>query len=67
MYAVEFETTIKDGIVQIPEEYKDIYNQQKAQVFIISGDKPKSKVFNPKEFFWCGKQLKRGDRCISTK
>lgn len=51
MYAVEFETTIKDGIVQIPQKYKSIYNQQKAQVFIISPDKPKSKIFNPKEFF----------------
>ncbi len=42
MYAVEFETTIKDGIVQIPKEYKSIYNQEKAQVFIISADKPRS-------------------------
>ncbi len=51
MYAVEFEASIKNGIVHVPKKYQEVYNQEKAQIFIISADKPKSKPFNPKEFF----------------
>jgi len=52
MYAIEFEASIKNGIVQIPKEYQEVYNQEKVQIFIISAEKPSSKKsFNPKEFY----------------
>lgn len=34
MYAVEFETKIKNGIVNIPKEYSDIYQSQ-ARVLVL--------------------------------
>jgi len=51
MYAVEFETTIKDGIVHIPKEYQEVYNQEKVQIFIISADKPKNILEEKKDDF----------------
>jgi hypothetical protein len=35
MYAVEFETTIKNGIVYIPREYKDLQEKQKVRFLIM--------------------------------
>ncbi len=37
MYAVEFETTIENGIVNIPKEYSSIY-QSKAKVLVLVDD-----------------------------
>lgn len=34
MYAVEFETKIKNGIVNIPKEYSDVYQSQ-ARVLVL--------------------------------
>jgi hypothetical protein len=34
MYAVEFETKIENGIVNIPKEYSDIYQSQ-ARVLVL--------------------------------
>ena len=35
MYAVKFEAPIENGIVQIPREYQDIQQTQKAKIIII--------------------------------
>ena len=35
MYAVEFETTIKNGIVHIPKEYKDLQEKQKVRFLVM--------------------------------
>jgi len=35
MYAVEFETTIKNGIVHIPKEYKDLQEKQEVRFLIM--------------------------------
>ena len=35
MYAVEFETTIKNGIVHIPKEYKDLQVKQEVRFLIM--------------------------------
>lgn len=35
MYAIEFEAPIENGIVQIPREYQDIQQTQKAKIIII--------------------------------
>jgi len=49
MYAIEFTTQIKKGMVKIPEIYQNLSNQ-KVQVFIMPIKKPKD-TFNPREFF----------------
>lgn len=51
MYAVEFQTSIKNGIVRIPKDYQNLYNVQDAQIFVISIEKQKKQVFDPKIFF----------------
>ena len=35
MYAVEFEATIKNGIVHIPKEYKDLQEKRKVRFLIM--------------------------------
>jgi len=57
MYAVEFEASIENGVVHIPKDYRNIYNQKKAHIFIIPIEKEK-KEFDPKEFFGAGKSSK---------
>ncbi len=37
MYAVEFQASIKDGIVHIPKEYQDIQNSMK-EIFVVMYD-----------------------------
>jgi hypothetical protein len=41
MYAVEFQATIKNGIVRIPKEYKDLQEKREVRFFIMydSNDK----------------------------
>jgi len=51
MYAVEFEASIKNGIVHMPKEYQEIYNQEKVQIFIISANKPKNILEEKKDDF----------------
>lgn len=43
MQAIEFETYIKNGVIEIPERYKD-FNEKKIKVIIMAEeDKPLSK------------------------
>ncbi len=49
MYAVEFETHIENGIVQVPVEYKSLQYTD-AKIIIMAKEKKDSKVFNPKSF-----------------
>jgi hypothetical protein len=35
MYAVEFETRIDNGVVQIPERYKALQNSKRAKVIVM--------------------------------
>jgi hypothetical protein len=35
MYAIEFETAISNGIVQIPETFKQLYSSPNAKVIIM--------------------------------
>lgn len=37
MYAIEFKTKIENGIVNIPEEYSDIYQSQ-ARILVLVDD-----------------------------
>jgi hypothetical protein len=41
MYAIEFDASIKDGIVHIPEKYQELQNKKSAR-FIIMYDYPKT-------------------------
>jgi hypothetical protein len=38
MHAVEFQATIKDGIIEIPEEYRDELGEQ-VRVIVLSNEK----------------------------
>ena len=54
MYAVEFETPIQNGIVEIPEIYCNLYNNRNVRVFILpvkSEREDKKNYFNPKDYF----------------
>jgi hypothetical protein len=35
MYAIEFETTINNGIVQVPQKYTTLQKSSKAKVIIL--------------------------------
>ncbi|MCI0500489.1 MAG: hypothetical protein L0Y61_01925 [Epsilonproteobacteria bacterium] len=35
MYAVEFESNIKNGIIHVPDEYKSFYNNVYAKCFLV--------------------------------
>jgi hypothetical protein len=49
--AVEFETSIENGIVKIPKEYQKVLNEKKVQIFIIPTHESTRKIFNPREFY----------------
>ncbi len=52
MYAVEFEASIKDGVVHIPKDYHNLYENREVRVFIMPIKKfNKKDSFNPKDFF----------------
>ena len=40
MYAIEFETSIDDGIVHIPEKYKALQKSKKAKVIVMIDETP---------------------------
>lgn len=35
MYAIEFESAIHDGIVQLPEKFKQLYSSPNAKIIIM--------------------------------
>ncbi|MDD5114479.1 MAG: hypothetical protein PHC94_10715 [Methylobacter sp.] len=39
MVAIEFETSIDNGIIHIPETYKELQKNKKAKVIILIDDK----------------------------
>ena len=58
MYAVEFKAHIEDGLVRIPKDYENLYNQD-VQIIIIPLGKKKGDTFDPKEFFGASKFSKK--------
>jgi hypothetical protein len=44
MYAVEFETTIKNGVVHIPKEYKDLQEKRRVRFLIMYDNDDKYKA-----------------------
>jgi len=49
MYAVEFETKIQNGIVHIPQEYKDLIESTSARFVVMYDHNDKIKVNNIKK------------------
>ena len=49
MQAIEFETTIdKDGVIHLPEKYRNVYGQQARFVVLLPEDaSPESKMIDP--------------------
>lgn len=35
MYAIEFNTSIHNGVIRIPAKYQELYEQQIAKIFIM--------------------------------
>ena len=50
MYAVEFETHIENGIVQVPEKYASLQSVN-AKIIILAKETAGNTVFNPSVFF----------------
>ena len=50
MYAVEFETHIENGIVQIPEKYASLQSVN-AKIIILAKDTMSNTAFDPSVFF----------------
>jgi len=48
MYAVEFEAPIENGIVQIPKEYKELQQNQKAKIIIMYDNVKNKNRYNSK-------------------
>ena len=44
MQAVEFQTTIVDGIVQIPKKYKELQQTSNATIIVMYQHKPREDV-----------------------
>jgi hypothetical protein len=44
MYAVEFEATIENGIVRIPQEYKDLQEKREVRFVIMYDNSDKYKT-----------------------
>ena len=41
MFAIEFKTQIKDGVVHIPEQYKELY-QSEAKIVVLVETEPET-------------------------
>ena len=50
MYAVEFETHIENGIVQVPEKYTSLQSVD-AKIIILAKETANDTVFDPSTFF----------------
>ena len=50
MYAVEFETHIENGIVQIPEKYTSLQSVD-AKIIILAKEMSNTTAFDPSIFF----------------
>ena len=48
MYAVEFNAPIHNGVVQIPLEYKELYEQQMAKFFVMIDGQQANNTITPK-------------------
>ena len=48
MFAIEFKTQIKDGIVHIPEEYKELY-QSEAKIVVLIETEPTHNLSTPNQ------------------
>ena len=60
MHAVEFQAPIKNGVLHLPENYRNLYESQEVQVFImpIKG-KQEKRSFDTKQFFGVAKVSKK--------
>ena len=50
MYAVEFETHIENGIVQVPAKYSSLQSVD-AKIIILANAPSKAVEFDPSDFF----------------
>jgi len=49
MYAVEFESSIKDGVIHIPKEYKELQQRSEVKLVIMYDDEVSKKNIKKKE------------------
>lgn len=52
MYAIEFETKIENGIVNIPKEYSDIYQSQARVLVLVDEEIKKTQQKNDYAVFF---------------
>jgi len=46
MYAVEFNASIHNGIINIPPQYRELYEQQIAKIFVMVDGQQANNVVN---------------------
>lgn len=46
MYAVEFNASIHNGIIHIPTQYQELYEQQVAKIFVMVDGQQANNVVN---------------------
>lgn len=44
MYAIEFNTSIRNGVIRIPAEHQELYEQQIAKIFIMIDGQQASEI-----------------------
>ncbi|MFA6144685.1 MAG: hypothetical protein WCW84_13030 [Sulfurimonas sp.] len=44
MYAIEFNTSIHNGVIRIPAEHQELYEQQIAKIFIMIDDQQANNI-----------------------
>lgn len=50
MYAIEFETSIHNGVVQIPSTFHKLYSSEKAKIIIMIEDDAEDRVSKKSDF-----------------
>ncbi|UOG91262.1 MAG: hypothetical protein L3K52_13785 [Candidatus Thiothrix sulfatifontis] len=60
MYAIEFETDIENGMIRIPDIYRNLHKAHARIIVLTHETSPATTpaVFNPRAFFGAGRQPK---------
>ncbi|WP_287601410.1 hypothetical protein [Thiothrix sp.] len=68
MHAIEFETDIENGMIRIPDIYRNLHKAHARIIVLTYETSPATTpvVFNPRAFFGVGRQSKLNiDTCLS--
>jgi hypothetical protein len=58
MHAIEFETDIENGMIRIPDIYRNLHKAHARIIVLTHEAQPVATAFNPRAFFGVGRQPK---------